>query len=106
MSALLLYPERKRCWECKRYFAFAVIMRLYCSRACAGLDERPLDVSQWPRTCRVWRDGAWEPKATYLTPEEAQEAASLHKKYWYACMPDEGCGMYHLSSHPAPKGEA
>ncbi len=104
MKRLLLYPERKKCWECGRYFAFAVIFRLYCSRECAGMPERPLDVAQWPRTCRVWRDGAWEPKAVYLTPEEAQEAADLHHNHWYACEGAEGCGMYHISKYSAPKG--
>lgn len=103
MGRLLMYPERKRCWECKHYFDFTVIMRLYCSRECAGLPERSFDVEQWPRTCRVWRDGVWEAKAVYLTPEEAQGAADLHKKHWYACMPPEGCGTYHISKYTAPR---
>lgn len=100
MKAPLLYPERQRCRTCRRYFAFTVILRAYCSEECAGLPERPLNVEELPRQCRVRRGGIWEKKAVWLSPSEAEEAARKQGKYWYSCDPPIGCGRYHLASKP------
>lgn len=98
----LLYPERQRCRTCRRYFAFTVILRAYCSEECAGLPLRPIDVEDLPRQCRVKHDGIWRAKAVWNSPRLAAKAAKKQKIHWYACEPPVGCGRYHLSTKPGP----
>lgn len=100
MTEKLLYPERKRCRTCRSYMDFTVILRLFCSRECAGLPEQPVDILELPRKCRVRVDGTWRRKAVYFTPDEA-ETASIRQvtQNWYPCEPPDGCGMYHLGTN-------
>ena len=97
----LLYPERVRCLGCRRYFAFEVVLRQYCSRECAGLDPRPTVVAEWPRTCRVWnhKDRVWVPKRSFPVESEARDEAALHDNYFYEC---PNCFDWHISKSPEP----
>lgn len=97
---LLLYPERKRCRTCRRYFAFIVVLRQDCSEECAGLPEYPRSAEELPRRCRVWdsRESCWRPKIVYWTEPDAQRAARKQRSFWYLCDRETGgCGEYHLS---------
>ena len=102
MEGGLVYPERQRCCVCRKFFDFEVILGRYCSRSCANLPEQPADILDWPRKCRVRRDGQWIPKAVYFS---AAEAARLNGGHHYLCEPPDGCGMYHISHLPAPYSE-
>lgn len=103
MAEELLYPQRQRCRTCRRCFNFVVILRLYCSRNCAGLPEQPADTDDLPRRCRVWADGVWRPKRVYFTPDEAERGVRVNgNSQYYLCDPPDGCGMYHVSKRSAP----
>lgn len=98
----LLYPERVRCRTCRRYFGFVVILRAYCSEACAGKPDRPIKAEDLPRSCRVRHNMVWVAKAVFFTPYAAAKAAKKNKIYWYLCDAETGCGMYHLSKKTKP----
>lgn len=99
----LLYPERRRCRTCRRYFGFDVILRAYCSEECAGLPERPINVEDLPRQCRVKKpDKKWYAKASWPTKYLANKVGKKCGHYPYLCEPPVGCGRYHLSSSPGP----
>ena len=102
MAKELLYPQRYAFRTCRCTFGFDIIFRLYCSRKCAGLPERPHRVSRWPRRCRVCIDGTWQAKDVYFFPEEAERAARRLGGHWYLCETPDGCGAYHLSKNPEP----
>lgn len=106
-TRLLLYPERQRCRNCRRYFAFEVVLRQYCSDECAGRPPRSSNVEDLPRSCRAWhsRERAWHAKQVFYTEREAQHAASRKGAHWYHCSAATGCGEYHLSKSPTPAKE-
>lgn len=99
MTEETLWPVRQRCRACRRYFAFEVILGLYCSRSCAGAPERSADVWLWPRRCRVFAEGRWIPKVAYFSTEDAAGRGA----HPYLCKLPDGCGMYHLSKRVQPR---
>jgi hypothetical protein len=103
MARELLYPERQRCRACRRHFDFIVILRLYCSRSCAGLPEQPANTEDLPRKCRVRENGVWRPKRVYFSPDEAERGMRANRNAsFYLCDPPDGCGMYHTSKRTTP----
>jgi hypothetical protein len=102
-----LFPDRRRCIVCHHYFGFEVLERLYCSVSCARTvvpgythpSTRPQDA---PRTCRVWRDGAWVWKHRYTTRKAARRKATREGLHVYRC---PNCGVFHLSKRSAPYEE-
>lgn len=92
-----LYPDRKRCMTCRRYFGFLVVDGLYDSYECAGRpnpDDTPPDL--WPREHYVPRPGGERrPKAAFLSEKAAQRAAERHGKEAYRC---GFCGDWHIGS--------
>lgn len=93
----LLYPDRKRCRACRRYFGFLVVDGLYDSYECAGRprpEDTPPDL--WPREHYVPKPGGVrQPKAVFLTERAAQRAAERHGKEAYRC---GFCGDWHIGS--------
>ena len=103
----LLYPERKRCRACRRYFCFEVIKGLYCSRECAGLPPLPvLPLEQLPRTCRTGRlGGKIRAKTCYFTEAEALEtmAAQRHADPGLEAYECPNCLYWHLGHSYQPE---
>jgi hypothetical protein len=66
-----LYPQRKRCLKCRKFFGPLVVAGLYCSYTCRG-GEVPRRGVDTPRQCR--RQGG-KPKRAYMSEAEAQAAA-------------------------------
>ncbi len=90
-----VYPDRQRCLKCRRYFAFAVIQRLYCSEECAGVDA---SLGAAPRACKVLRGGEWHWKRVWWSERAVKRAAkSKGAGGWYYCDGPRGCLGYHLS---------
>lgn len=93
----LLYPDRKRCRRCRRYFGFLVVDGLYDSYECAGRprpEDTPPDL--WPREHYVPRPGGERrPKAVFLSQGAAERAATRHGKEAYRC---GFCGDWHIGS--------
>lgn len=100
---VLLYPERKRCRSCRSYFGFEVVLRLYCSRKCAGLDPDPIKPQDLPRSCRVWdsRLNQWKPKRIFWSEYEARKfCKGKHLRYiWYLCDGPDGCSLWHVATN-------
>lgn len=101
---MLLYPQRRRCRACRRYFGFAVVLRMYCSQQCAGTPGLP-GVDTLPRSCRVLKFNPirWEEKKSFLSSRLAEKTARTYRVRAYVCDGPEGCGRFHLSSRPAPR---
>ncbi|HEU4752317.1 MAG TPA: hypothetical protein VFU47_04340 [Armatimonadota bacterium] len=93
----LLYPDRKRCRACRRYFGFLVVDGLYDSYECAGRprpEDTPPDL--WPREHYVPKPGGVrQPKAVFFTERAAQRAAERHGKEAYRC---SFCRDWHIGS--------
>jgi hypothetical protein len=100
--AELLYPERKRCRKCRRFFSFTPpIDLLYCSWECAERDA-PVgpDPEVVPRECRKrdagldgnWKSWAW--KARFETRQEALNC--LGNGSGMDVYPCNYCGFWHI----------
>lgn len=106
----LLYPQRQRCFVCRRYWGFSPPLRgLYCSPECAGRPPIPMSeingVLIPPRTCRrrlkingpnskpqvIW-------KQVYSTREEAL-ASPDGPRHAYEC---PNCWYWHVAKNVAP----
>lgn len=91
----LVWPERKRCRACRKYFRKIVLRRLYCSYECAGVPEPDPDIR--PRQC--FSKVPWigfQPKRPFFSPEEAltnHAALTNPEMKAYEC---PRCFMYHL----------
>lgn len=100
---VVLFPERRRCRRCRKYFGFQVILRLYCSYECAGLDPEPFSADSLPRCCRTWdhRLRRWKPKRMFWSEYEACKfCKGKHLRYvWYRCDGPEGCGLWHIATN-------
>ena len=98
--ALLLWPERKRCYACRRYLAALwVVDLLYCSYECSGrFDMRAgLQPGEAPRSCKVYRRGRWRWKHAYPSAEAAEQANPNMVVYqcgfcsdWHLATPKKG----------------
>lgn len=96
----LLYPERKRCAKCRRYFGPIVISGLWCSRKCAGAAEISADPKDWPREHFSWGGHGRVPRAKtdFQLPTVARREAKRYGKEAYQC---GYCLGWHIGS-PAP----
>jgi hypothetical protein len=106
-GASLVWPERKRCYRCRRYFGFEIIRGLYCSRECAGLapivrvESVPLPkgtvIRTLPRSCRTVMWKGPKAKQRFRTMAEAEQAAEQQENdpeiQAYEC---PNCKFYHL----------
>lgn len=99
----LLYPERKRCLACRRYFGFLVVDGLYDSWECAGRHPLSSNPDDWPREHYV-PERPWRPKRekhAWLTLTEAERVASKFNKEAYQC---GFCCKYHIGSRNPSEG--
>lgn len=95
MRGDVLYPMRKRCRRCRRFFGPLVVAGLWCSYHCAGHPVPSDDPAEWPRHHLV-PSRPPKPKRQYLS--EAEAAARPHGAVylcWY-------CLTWHISS-PKPE---
>lgn len=90
MRGDVLYPARKRCRRCRRFFGPLVVAGLWCSYHCAGHDVPSTDPADWPR--RHFVPATMKEKRAYLSAEEA--AAQPHGAV-YLC---SYCLTWHISS--------
>ena len=89
-----IYPDRKRCYRCRKYLGITIIDGLYDSYACAGRphpDRAPPET--WPRQHFVWVNGQRRPKAVWDDQRQAQRAAKRNNKDAYVC---DFCGCWHI----------
>ena len=105
---LLLYPERQRCYRCRRYWGFDPPLRgLYCSPECAGRPPVPMTefngVLIPPRTCRrrLRINGPNSVprvvlKRVYASREDALASAD-GLKHAYEC---PNCWWWHVAKAP------
>lgn len=90
----LVWPERKRCRACRKFFRFIVLRRLYCSYECAELPEPDPDVR--PRQCFSNRPEGLRPKRPFFSMEEAQANLVAQKDPELSAYECQNCFMYHL----------
>lgn len=92
----LLYPERKRCAACRKYFCWSVIDGLYDSRECAGLEPLSDDPADWPREHYVRdHDRPVRKKVDWLYEDRAKRKARKEGKEAYRC---NYCFGWHIGS--------
>lgn len=102
----LVYPVRKRCGRCRQYFAWVVLLGVYCSPECAGMPRPSLNPDDWPR--EHYTKGYGGPKRlkrAFLSEEEAKRWAGKRGKEAYRC---NYCLTWHIGSlnpenPPAPR---
>lgn len=92
-----VFPDRKRCMTCRRYFGFTVIDGLYDSWGCAGRTDPDLAPPEdWPREHYVPQAGGGrKPKRAFLEERKARRAATRNRKEAYRC---GYCGQWHIGS--------
>jgi hypothetical protein len=90
-----VWPERKRCRKCRRYFGPLVLDGKFCSYHCAGHDVPSIDPADWPRGHRRWDHPniQWVEKVPYLSEEEALRTG--HRVRAYRC---GYCLMWHRAT--------
>lgn len=92
---LWVYPDRKRCFKCRKYFGFLILDGLYDSYECAG--RQPENPDDWPREHFVPVKGTnlKKPKHVFLTLREAQREAKRTGKTAYQC---GYCANFHVGT--------
>lgn len=82
-----VYPDRKRCYACRRYFGFEILSGLYCSTGCARVPPISVDPADWPREhfSQAWRGSPRKPKRNWLSMERARIEAKRFGKEAYWC---------------------
>lgn len=95
----LVWPQRKRCRACRRFWPEPTIKGMFCSMTCAGLPEPGVDLEQAPRGCKVRTLGPpgspfWAWKVRYRTQEEAMRVPQPGLTV-YEC---DHCGHWHRST--------
>lgn len=99
----LIYPERKRCRTCRKFFGFELIDGLYCSGDCVPYPYQEVVVDELPRTCRT-RDrnggggGGWRLKLVFPDEESARRAKKRYGSGCYYQCPN--CHRWHLAKKP------
>jgi hypothetical protein len=98
-ATLTLYPARRRCVTCRRYFAGLVLAGQYCSYRCAGVD-RPAPRAQdwrWPRHHFRRGYGTYRriEKTFYLSQAEADLAAMSNDSGGLTSYLCDYCLMWH-----------
>lgn len=82
----LLYPQRKRCYRCRRFFGFLILAGLWCSYRCAGHPEPSRNPAAWPRGHFVpWGWGRRKAKKVFDDEAEALEYPTRGDKSAYLC---------------------
>lgn len=93
----LLYPDRKRCLACRRYFGFLVVDGLYDSWECAPRGRPSDNPEDWPREHYVpLPGGVKREKHSYWYRSGAERAADRQGKGAYRC---GYCRNYHIGTN-------
>lgn len=99
----LKYPERVRCLNCGRFFAWLVLDGLYDSYECAGrTDPAKVPKGEWPRKHYYMKNGEQLPKRAFDSEQdpEAIRLARLMGKDLYSC---DFCGQWHIGTNRRPE---
>lgn len=102
-ASTTLAPARTRCKACRSGLGDLVVLRLFCSYACAGLPEPHHDPEAAPRECkraaRSDEPGDWVFKQRFETPE----AAARYMRPGTGVYRCRNCFFLHIGNHsPAP----
>src|SRR5262245_27937176 len=101
----LLWPQRKRCRKCRRYFGFAVVAWLYCSYECADIPV-PL-LGDLPRQCFLSPKRGGHAKKGFVLREDAEAHVQAQQRNgkdpYLGVYPCEHCSHFHIGHrYPQP----